>query len=89
MHFDADAKPAKATLKIGEKTYNFRAPTRAESEAYTETYESIKGESKKISKLMDEYMSKLGNIPVDELRKVESDMFYDLWTYLVTPAKKN
>lgn len=89
MHFEAGAKAPKATLKIGDVTYNFRAPTRGEAEQYSELLEKSKDDTKALQKLMDEYMAKLGSVPVDELKKLESDTFYDLFSYVVSPAKKN
>lgn len=88
MHFESSSKP-KATLKIGPTTYNFRAPTVEESEKYSDSYESNKENPKELKKLMHEYMSLLGNVPVDQLKKIESDLFYDLFSYIVSPVKKN
>ena len=88
MHFKSLAKEPKATLEIGANTYKIYAPSIAQSDKFSEKYNELKEKPTELSKAMQEYICDLGQIPLDELQKIDSELFSELFSYVVTPKKK-
>jgi phosphoserine phosphatase len=90
MQFKIESeRKVKATLEMGGKTYKFYAPLLAQSEQVADMYDKAEKGEINITKVMKEYLSKLSDMPVEEMDKLETEMFNELFKYVTVPAKKN
>lgn len=88
MHFKAGQQAPKATLEIGDKTYKILAPTVGQADEFSVKINQLKDTPEKINELMKQYICDLGSIPMDDLNKVENDLFVELFSYVVNQSKK-
>ena len=88
MHFKSGQQEPKATLEIGANTYKIYAPTLGQSDKFSAKYNEAKDKPEQINALMREYICELGSIPLDEIGKIEAELFTDLFSYVITPSKK-
>jgi len=88
MHFKAVSEKPKATLEIGSNTYNIKAPTVGAASKLVEDLDNVKGVAKEQSMLMRKFICDLGQIPLEEVNKIEQEMFNQLFDYVIG-SKKN
>jgi hypothetical protein len=88
MHFKSGEKKAKATLEIGEKTYQIMPPSVGEATSLAEAVDALTGKPMEQSKVMKDFICSLGKIPLDELNTIENELFNDLFDYVIQPVKK-
>ena len=88
MHFKAGQQAPKATIEIGENVYKVMAPTVGQADKFADDINNLKEKPEDMNKLMKQYICQLGNIPMDELDKIENDLFVELFSYVVSSSKK-
>lgn len=88
MHFKSGAQEPKATLEIGSNTYKIMPPTLGQADSFSAQYNQKKNDPEAVSLLMKQYVCELGSIPMDELNKVENDLFVELFSHVTTSKKK-
>lgn len=88
MHFKSGEKKAKATVEIGDKTYTIYPPTVQQSDEFSEAFNLNKDDHSKVKMLMKVYICKLGSIPMEELNKIDNDLFVEIFQHVTEPKKK-
>jgi len=88
MHFKSGGAKPKATLEIGEKTYSIRSPSVKEASDLSEVVESLSGKTKEQGVEMKKFICLLGSIEMQELDKIENELFNEIFEYVITPKKK-
>lgn len=88
MKFEAKQREPKATLEIGDKTYKFYGPTVSQKEKISTQYREAQTSDVNITTIMKEYLSSLSDMPVDELAKLDNELFDSLFEYVTAPVKK-
>lgn len=73
----------RASLKIGDKEFKFRSPTRGEALDFSKKAKESKEDVEKMVGLMDEVLCRLGDCSPEDLKPIPADMFNDLFQYLV------
>lgn len=87
MQFKSGATKPKATLEIGTKTYELKSPTVGQTNALMTALED-NDSTKDKGLLMRKFICDLGKIPLDELDKIEQELFNQLFEHMVS-SKKN
>lgn len=82
-------KKLKSKLTIDGTVYEIYAPTVGQADKYVKLSSEVKGDESKVYAIMVDYIAELGNIPKEELHKVDNDTFTKLVEYVTQPVKKN
>ncbi len=88
MHFKAASGKPKATLEISGVTYEIKAPTVGAASKLVDDLDLAKASVKDQSLLMKKFICELGNMPLEEVEKIEQQTFNELFDYVIS-SKKN
>lgn len=89
QHFKADKKSPKATLEIDGKTYEFYSPETGQVTQYQKQILENSGNVSVQSEIAIEYLSSLSNgATTDVLKRLDNELFDELFMYVISPQKK-
>jgi len=74
----------KASLKIGDKEFKFRSPTKGEARSFSEQAKAAKDDEQALSEIMDSVICLLGGCKKEDLDSLPIDMYIDLFKYLLS-----
>jgi hypothetical protein len=88
MDFVAGSLKPKATLTIEGVKYEIKTPSVGQSTRLVESLEDKTLTPLAQSKMMREFLCELGNIPMEALLKIESELFNQVFDHVIG-SKKN